>query len=60
MYKLGLQNQENDRTLILAIPSRIAEEVQDMDLLHASISAYSINLLIFDPENCRIEQWIKQ
>ncbi|MBX2926518.1 MAG: hypothetical protein KF852_01675 [Saprospiraceae bacterium] len=59
-YRLGLQNQENDRLPFLAIPARIADDIEDLDLLKASVSAYSINIVIFDPENCRIDQWIMQ
>lgn len=59
MYRVGLRSQENDRLLFLAIPARIAEDIVDLDLLQASFEAYSINILIFDPENCRITQWIK-
>ncbi|MEQ1745782.1 MAG: element excision factor XisH family protein [Saprospiraceae bacterium] len=59
MYRVGLLGQEPDRLLFLAIPAKIMEEIEDLDLLRNALSAYNVNAVIFDPVNCRIKAWIK-
>lgn len=59
MYRVGLEVQEKDRLLFLAIPARIMDDIENLDLLQVSLETYSINLLIFDPTTCRITKWIK-
>ncbi|MFM9947854.1 MAG: element excision factor XisH family protein [Saprospiraceae bacterium] len=59
MYQIGLNGQEIDRVLYLAIPARIIEEIDDLDLLRDSLAAYSVNILIFDPEKQNIVKWIR-
>ena len=58
LYRLGLERQEPDRLLFLAIPQRIMPDIEGFDLLAASIKAYAVNILIFDPEICKITRWI--
>jgi len=60
MYRVGLMGQEPDRLLFLAIPAKIMEEIEDLDLLRNALSAYNVNAVIFDPVNCRIKTWIKK
>lgn len=57
MYRVGLTEQETDRVLFMAIPAKIADEIQDLDILYESLLQYSINILIFEPDTCKIKQW---
>ena len=59
MYRVGLKGQEPDRKLFLAIPQKIMQEIEDLDLLRESLAEYVVKILIFDPQNCRISRWIK-
>lgn len=59
MYRLGLNGQEPDRKLFLAIPHKIMQEIEDLDLLSDALVEYAIKILIFDPKNCKLTRWIK-
>jgi len=60
MYRVGLLGQEPDRLLFLAIPMKIMDEIEDLDLLRDSLATYAVNVLIFDPTTCCITAWIKR
>lgn len=60
MYRVGLLGQEPERVLFLAIPLKIMEEIEDLDLLRDSLAEYAVNVLIFDPTTYRITAWIRK
>lgn len=59
VYQLALQKARSLRVLYLAIPVTAYEEFIDIDLFRDAWQAYSVNLLIFDEQENRILQWIR-
>lgn len=59
VYRLGIKSQEPTRKLFLAVPARIMQEIEELDLLHDSLNEYVVKILIFDPQKCTIVGWIK-
>jgi XisH protein len=58
-YRLGLADQEPERLLFLAIPEKVMEKIEDIELLIKSLNTFSVWVLIFDPEKKRVIKWQK-
>lgn len=58
-YLLGLQNQEQDRKLYLAISQQAYKEIQRNPLAKLSVEHYSVSMIIFDPRSKTILRWIR-
>ncbi len=57
-YFLGLQVQEPDRTLYLAIPSEVFAEMENMALVQMVAEHLKIKFIVFSPFEKSIEKWI--
>ncbi|MCB0597395.1 MAG: XisH family protein [Phaeodactylibacter sp.] len=58
-YLVGLQTQEPDRKLYLAISQQAYKEIQGNPLAKLSVEHYGISMIIFDPRSKTILQWIR-
>lgn len=56
-YRLGLQQQEPERTLYLAIPLEIYDTFFSLELVKAAIRQYQVNLIVYSPETEEIQRW---
>jgi hypothetical protein len=57
-YRVVLKVKEPSRILFLAIPSKIYLNFFTGELAQLSISEYHVKLLVFDPDQEVIRQWI--
>jgi XisH protein len=58
-YRLALELTDSDRTLYLAVPALVYESFFQREFLRISIERYQIPLIIYEPLQEVIEQWIK-
>ena len=58
-YRLSLEELEPDRTIWLAIPVLAWNDFFQRPFIQKAIQRHKIELIIFDPENQTILQWIK-
>ncbi len=56
-YRLGLQQQEPERTMYLAVPLETYEMFFSLQLIKAAIEHYQVNLIVYRPENEEIQRW---
>jgi ferric iron reductase protein FhuF len=59
-YELGLEEQEPNRIIFLAIPDKIYPKIEKIPLLMKAINRYNLNIIVFDPITEIIEQWLKK
>jgi hypothetical protein len=59
-YELGLEEQEPNRIIFLAIPDKIYHKIEKIPLLMKAINHYNLNIIVFDPITEIIEQWLKK
>jgi hypothetical protein len=59
-YFLALQEQEPDRILYLAVPSKAYQDFFTKKFIQKLINFYHVNLLVFDETNKTIVKWIEQ
>jgi hypothetical protein len=59
-YETGIEDQEPDREIYLALPVKVWQRIQKIPLLVKILVKYKVNLLIFDPELKEIVEWIKR
>jgi XisH protein len=59
-YRLSLEETDPNRTILLAIPEFAWEDFFQRPFIQKAIERYKIELIIFEPENETILQWIKQ
>ena len=57
-YALGLEEQEPERVIFLAIPERIHQKIQRIPFLLKALDRYDVNVVIFDPSTENILQWL--
>ncbi|BAY94426.1 MULTISPECIES: XisH family protein [unclassified Tolypothrix] len=57
-YRLVLETREKERTLYLAIPIAIYESFFQRDLPQASVRQYQVKLIVYDPVDEVIVEWI--
>ena len=58
-YRLSLEELEPDRAIWLAIPVLAWNDFFQRPFIQKAIQRHKIELIIFDPENQTILQWIK-
>ncbi|TAE69477.1 MAG: fatty-acid oxidation protein subunit alpha [Bacteroidetes bacterium] len=58
IYKLALTEQEPNRTLYLAIPDWVYEELFEDKFMQRVLINYSVLLILFNNENKKITKWI--
>lgn len=58
-YQVGIEVQEPDRKLILAIPQETYQEMQTEKLYAASMLKYNVHILVYDIDNQSIVLWQK-
>lgn len=56
-YGLGLEEQEPDRILYLAVPELIHKTFFSKAVVQKAIARYAIRLVIFDPQTQSIIEW---
>jgi XisH protein len=57
-YRLALELNGIDRALYLAVPALVYEAFFQKEFLQISVERYQIQLIIYEPINEVIEQWI--
>jgi hypothetical protein len=57
-YKIGLEAEEPDRTLYLAIPKGINDELFSLKLIETAVKQYQIRSIVFEIERGEITQWL--
>lgn len=58
-YRWALTKVEPERTLFLAVAKDVYEEHFRYVLVQEMMDQYNLRLLVFDPDNEQITQWIK-
>lgn len=58
-YLIGLEKVEPERTLFLAMPEEVYEELKNMELFSIVVERMCIKLIIFVPKNETITLWKK-
>jgi hypothetical protein len=57
-YRLALERNEPERVLYLAVPLDVYESFFQFDFTQSAIQAYQIFLIVYDPSQETITQWI--
>jgi hypothetical protein len=57
-YRLALEKNESDRILYLAVPVDVYESFFQFDFTQSAIQVYQIFLIVYDPFQETITQWI--
>lgn len=58
-YRLSLEELDPNRQVFLAIPQAIWNNFFQRAFIQKAIHRYSLQILIFEPENQTISQWIR-
>jgi hypothetical protein len=58
-YKLALEIKQPQRELYLAVPNDIYQSFFQMSFTQLAVQRYQINLIIYDPQNEEILEWIE-
>nr|WP_283757420.1 element excision factor XisH family protein [Roseofilum casamattae] len=58
-YRLALESYEPERTLYLAVPLESYETFFQLPFTQAAIQTYQLLLIVYDPDQETITQWIK-
>jgi ferric iron reductase protein FhuF len=57
-YALGLEEQEPDRLIFLAMPDKIHKKIQKIPILQKALNRYNVRVMLFEPSAEIIKQWI--
>lgn len=57
-YKIGLEAEEPERTLYLAIPKGINDELFSLKLIETAVRQYQIRSIVFEVKTGEIIQWM--
>ncbi len=57
-YRVALKLKEPNRVLYLAVPIKVYRNFFTGELAQLSIAEYQVKLLIFDPEQVEVAEWI--
>ena len=57
-YAQALEDEEPDRILYLAVPLETYSDFFQLPFIQKSLRRHAINLVIYDPIEAEIEQWI--
>lgn len=58
-YQIGLDAQEPDRVLFVAIPQMAYEKLEGQEFFKRVVQRSNMHILVFEPENQTIVLWIK-
>ena len=58
-YRLALKREEPERTLYLAVPVDAYDAFFQSDFIQLAIAEYGLLLIVYDPVQEEITQWIK-
>jgi hypothetical protein len=58
-YLVGLEEQEPDRTLYLAVPQGTFNKFFQLPVIQKTLHRYMVKLIIYNPVKQEIIQWIK-
>ncbi len=58
-YAQGLEEQEPDRVLYLAVPDETYNDFFQLPFLQKSIKRHGVNIITYNPIREEIQQWIK-
>ena len=58
-YRYALEEEEPDRVLYLAVPERVYQSFFSLQFIERVIQRSQISLVIYEPDEVRIVQWIK-
>lgn len=58
-YELGLEEQEEERVIFLAIPEKIYQKIQKIPILLKAWDKFEVKVVIFDPNLEVIVQWLR-
>jgi len=58
-YKIGLEEQDPDRILFLAVPEEAYEDFFKLSFTQTAIERYELKLIIYDPRKEELIKWIK-
>ena len=59
-YESGIEDQEPDREIYLAMPIGAWQKIQKIPLLLKNVNKYTVDLLIYDIGTKTIVEWIKK
>lgn len=57
-YQVCMEEQEKDRILFVAIPQNAYNYLSQQRLFHKIVAKHAINLIIFEPQQMLITEWI--
>lgn len=57
-YRLGMQMQEPDRAVFLAVTANRYKRIIQLTLPRLSIQQFGVQVVVFDPDDKKITQWI--
>lgn len=58
-YELGLEEQEPDRLIFLALPMKAFQKISQIPLLLKALNRFKVKVIIFNPDSEKIIQWLK-
>jgi XisH protein len=58
-YAQGLEDQEPDRILYLAVLSETYEDFFQLSFIQKSIKRHSVNIITYNPMQEEVKQWIR-
>jgi len=58
-YVQALENKEPDRALFLAVPVETYRDFFQMPFIQKSLARHNVNIIIYDPAQENIEEWIR-
>jgi XisH protein len=57
-YKVALQKLESDRTIYLAVPDSVYQELFGEILIQDILEQYPVKLIVYNPDKEEIQSWI--
>lgn len=59
-YEIGLEEQEPDRRIVLAVTAEVFDKITKIPLLMRALDKFRVSVMVFDHKNEVIIQWIKK
>jgi hypothetical protein len=59
-YETGIEDQEPDREIYLALPFGVWQQIQKIPLLLKILNKFTVDLIIYEIESKVIVEWIKK
>ena len=58
-YETGLEEYDPQRELFLAVSKIAFTKIKEIPILMTVLSKYKVNIIVFDPFEKTVQQWIK-